>query len=139
MKFISNLFKSKIKNDYNFDLVTYKNIKITTLYTNIYHYRLVNNYLLDFDFKHRLVSSDLPTKKITSMIILDWITDDEDYINYEEVTIIFKELITGLDKLKDIRDILEKTNSNIFNFKYLQIYITNVENIVNLIKEYKQR
>jgi len=73
------------------------------------------------------------------MIILDWITDDEDYINYEEVTIIFKELITGLDKLKDIRDILEKTNSNIFNFKYLQIYITNVENIVNLIKEYKQR
>jgi len=73
------------------------------------------------------------------MIILDWITDDEDYINYEEVTIIFKELITGLDKLKDIKDILEKTNSNIFNFKYLQIYITNVENIVNLIKEYKQR
>ena len=139
MKFISDLFKSKIKNDYNFDLVTYKNIKITTLYTNIYHYRLVNNYLLNFDFKHRLVSSDLPTKKITSMIILDWITDDEDYINYEEVTIIFKELITGLDKLKDIRDILEKTNSNIFNFKYLQIYITNVENIVNLIKEYKQR
>lgn len=139
MKFISDLFKSKIKNDYNFDLVTYKNIKITTLYTNIYHYRLVNNYLLDFDFKHRLVSSDLPNKKITSMIILDWITDDEDYINYEEVTIIFKELITGLDKLKDIRDILEKTNSNIFNFKYLQIYITNVENIVNLIKEYKQR
>jgi len=139
MKFISDLFKSKIKNDYNFDLVTYKNIKITTLYTNIYHYRLVNNYLLDFDFKHRLVSSDLPNKKITSMIILDWITDDEDYINYEEVTIIFKELITGLDKLKDIKDILEKTNSNIFNFKYLQIYITNVENIVNLIKEYKQR
>ena len=139
MKFISDLFKSKIKNDYNFDLVTYKNIKITTLYTNIYHYRLVNNYLLNFDFKHRLVSSDLPNKKITSMIILDWITDDEDYINYEEVTIIFKELITGLDKLKDIRDILEKTNSNIFNFKYLQIYITNVENIVNLIKEYKQR
>ena len=126
MKFISDLFKSKIKNDYNFDLVTYKNIKITTLYTNIYHYRLVNNYLLDFDFKHRLVSSDLPNKKITSMIILDWITDDEDYINYEEVTIIFKELITGLDKLKDIKDILEKTNSNIFNFKYLQIYVIKI-------------